>query len=313
MHEVETMFTVGEAPWHQLGTKLHDSPEIAAGLKLAGLDWRVSLEPVFLADGTRAPAMATVRETDRRILGVVGPRFRPLQNVDAFAFFEPLIATGEVELESAGSLRGGQRTWVLARIKRTPIVIVPAADDIVYPYLLVANGHDGTMALRIGFTAIRVVCANTLAMAIEPSLSRLLRVRHHARAVDALAAIRDTLDLAMGQFRASTEQYRTLAQRQVSSTDLRRYVMRVLRPHAERGSEAEEHPIVENITTLFEQGRGNAHAAVAGTWWAAFNAITEHLAHERGRSADRRLDGLWFGEAAQLNRRALDVAVEMAR
>lgn len=228
MHEIENMFSVGEAPWHRLGSRLNEAPGIIDGLRHAGLDWRVSLEPVFLADGARAPAMATVRSTDRRILGVVGPRFHPLQNVDAFAFFEPLIATGEIELESAGSLRNGQRVWVLARIKRAPVVIVPAADDLVYPYLLVANGHDGTMALRVGFTAIRVVCANTLALGIEPRLSRLLRVRHHARAADALATIRDTLDLAMGQFRASAEQYRYLARHQVSPTDLRSYVMRVL-------------------------------------------------------------------------------------
>lgn len=256
--------------------------------------------------------MATVRDVDRKLLGVVGPRFRPLQNADAFAFFEPLLASGEVELESAGSIRGGQRVWVLARIMRDPVVIVQAADDIVRPYLLVANGHDGTMALRVGFTPIRVVCANTLAMAIEPGVSRLLRVRHHARAADALAAVRDTLDLAMGQFRASSEQYRLLAHVQVSPTDLRAYVQRVLK-HGGNLDDVERDPLVEEVTKLFEHGRGNSHVAIAGTWWAAFNAVTEYLAHERGRHAERRLDGLWFGDAANLNRRALDVAVEMAR
>lgn len=312
MHEIENMFAVGAAPWHHLGTTMHEAPDIETGLKLAGLDWRVHLEPVFLADGTRAPAMATVRDCDRRLLGIVGPRFRPLQNGDAFAFFEPLLASGEVRLESAGSLRGGQRVWVLARIMRDPVVVVPVADDVVRPYLLVANGHDGTMALRVGFTPIRVVCANTLALAIEPGVSRLLRVRHHARATDALGAIRDTLDLAMAQFRASSEQYRLLARAQVSATDLRAYVLRVLRP-APDADTAERDPLVAEITKLFEYGRGNTHAAITGTWWAAFNAVTEYLAHVRGRHAERRLDGLWFGEAARLNRRALDVAVEMAR
>lgn len=310
MHEVENMFAVGEAPWHRLGTVLGKAPDIDTGLRLAGLDWQVGLEPVFLADGSRAPAMATVRNTDRRILGIVGPRYRPLQNADAFGFFEPLVRSGEVSLESAGSLRDGQRVWVLARINRAPEVVVREADDIVRPFLLVANGHDGSLALRVGFTAVRVVCANTLATSIEPRVSRLLRVRHHARAADALVAIRDTLDLAMAQFRASSDQYRLLAQRKVSVADLRRYVIRVLRPHAEPTVEGD--PYIEQVIALCEAGRGNSHRAVMGTWWSAFNGLTEHLAHERGRDEDRRLDGLWFGEAAQLNRRALDVALEMA-
>lgn len=314
MHEIENMFTVGEAPWHKLGTNLRQSPEIAAGLRLAGLDWRVRLEPVFLGDGTRAPAMATVRDSDQRLLGVVGSRFRPLQNEDAFAFFEPLIGTNEVELESAGSLRNGQRVWVLARIRRDPIAIVPAAADVVAPYLLVANGHDGTMSLRVGFTAIRVVCANTLAMATEPRMSKLLRIRHHARAAETLATVRGTIDLAMRQFSASADNYRLLAQRQVNPDDLRRYIVDVLRPQtgdADLSGRATER-LVDKISTHFTEGRGNKHRAVAGTWWAAFNAITEHPSHERGRCADNRLDGLWFGDAAQINRRALRLAVEMA-
>ena len=170
-------------------------------------------------------------------MGSVGPRFRPLQNLSAFRFFEPFVQSGEVVLETAGSLRGGQRVWVLARICRDPLVIVPGADDTVLPYVLLANGHDGTMAVRVGFTAVRTVCANALATAIQSSASKLIRVRHHAKAVAALEEIRGVMDLAMSDFTVSAEAYRRLARVQVSKTDLRQYVKNVFLPGIDKEME----------------------------------------------------------------------------
>src|SRR4051794_31311156 len=108
-HLIENMFSVRETPWHRLGSVVQEAPTAEEAIRLAGLDWSVGLEPVSLADGREAPARATVRSSDRSILGVVGPRWHPLQNADAFKWFDPFIASGEATFETAGSLDGGRR------------------------------------------------------------------------------------------------------------------------------------------------------------------------------------------------------------
>lgn len=126
-HLVENMLAVGKAPWHGLGTLLDNPPTVEAAISLAGLDWRVVLEPLQLtSDGRPAPAHATVRDTDRRILGVVGPQYRPLQNEEAFAWFQPFLDLGEASIESAGSLAHGKRVWVLAKLSQAPLEVAPA-------------------------------------------------------------------------------------------------------------------------------------------------------------------------------------------
>jgi len=126
MHEIETVnnqastFSVREVPWHGLGTILDNPPTIEEAIKLAGLDWTVSMQPTYCkVDGNdvKLPNRAVVRSTDRKVLGVVGPTYEPLQNAAAFQFFQPVIDEGHVTLETAGSLKGGQRVWILAKVK----------------------------------------------------------------------------------------------------------------------------------------------------------------------------------------------------
>jgi len=193
-HCVEQMLSVGRAPWHSLGVKLDNPPTALEAIRLAGLDWQVTLEPLWTRgtlshDGQmqQAPVFATVRTSDRRILGVVGPQYRPLQNTEAFAFFEPFLDTGQASIETAGSLSGGKRVWVLAKLNRAPLEIAPGDD--VEKFLLLSNNHDGTLAIRVGFTPIRVVCQNTLSMAHRSDASQLIRVRHSQHVRENLAAV----------------------------------------------------------------------------------------------------------------------------
>src|SRR5262249_27318291 len=148
-----------------------------ASFKQAGLDWEVELFPLFTATGQQVTHKAVKRSTDGKVLGVVGPRWQPLQNKDAFNWFDPFLAAGQATLEAAGSLAGGTRVWVLAKLNRDPIVVVPG--DEVTKYLLLSNGHDGSLAVRCGFTPIRVVCNNTLQMAHNDRVgSQLIRFTH---------------------------------------------------------------------------------------------------------------------------------------
>ncbi len=309
-HEVESMFFVRSAPWHGLGTKLDNPPTVAEAIRAAGLDWHVESEPLHLGDGRAAPAFATVRASDRRILGVVGPKYRPLQNADAFAFFQPFLDAGQARLETAGSLRNGQRVWALARLAGGPLEIVPG--DAVERFVLLSNSHDGTLAVRVGFTPIRVVCANTLAMAHGGDASQLIRVRHTASVRDNLEAIRDVMDLANQRFEATAEQYRRLAGRTINQADVKRYVRRVFQVADDAQPSARLADILLTVEALAEAGRGNDRPLVRGTVWAAYNGVTEYLGAVASRNADSRLNSLWFGDGALTSRRALEIALEMA-
>lgn len=312
-HEIENLFYVNEVPWHGLGIKLEDPPTIEDAIIQAGLDWEVVRKPLVM-EGTdiRVPAFANVRSTDNSVLGIVGPTYRPLQNKNAFKWFQPYLDSGGVTLETAGSLKRGKHVWILARIKRDPVEIVKG--DAVFSYILLSNSHNGAFAIRAGMTAIRVVCANTLQAAHSGS-SQLLKVRHTDKAVDALEKVREALDLVNQEFTATAEGFKQMARKGVDVETLKKYIKLVFEPKQVIDQDETNEKLdrqVAKIIPLFERGRGNDLPGVSGTMWAAYNSITEWLNWERGRNADNRLENLWLGEAANLSRKAFDVAIKMA-
>jgi phage/plasmid-like protein (TIGR03299 family) len=314
-HEVEGMMFVGATPWHGLGVRVERGVTTDDAIRCAGLDWHVGTKPLLTSDGEDVPAMATYRQSDGALLGVVGPDYTPVQNADAFRFFDPFIASGEASYETAGALRGGRRVWVLARLNRPSSVIVARADDTVEKFVLLSNSHDGSLAVRVGFAPIRVVCSNTLALAHADAGSKLIRLRHTANVLSNLAAVREAMNLADARFEVAADHYRWLATRDISAADLRKYVDVVFSAPrlADDAMPAPEHNRLFNrIVPLFEHGRGNDLPGVRGTWWAALNAVNEYLGYVRGRTQDGRVDSLWFGDGAKLNRRALDSAMRMA-
>lgn len=307
-HELESIMYVGETPWHKLGKRFIEAPSLDEAIIAAGLDWKVGLRDLFTTDQVQVPAKATVRESDGRILGVVGNGYHPLQNSEAFKFFEPFVNSGLVTIETAGSLRHGQRVFILAKIQSEDSVIVKQSDDRISKYVLLSNSHDGTLAVRVGFTGIRVVCANTMAMAHSDKASKLIRVRHSSKVVQNLDSIREIMNLANQEFEATAEQFRELASKQINSQDLEKYVKTIFAtPGSEKGGER----VLAQVIPLFEHGRGNDLTGVKGTYWAAYNSVNEYLQYVRG-SEDNRLDSMWFGQSATLNKKALDIALKMA-
>jgi Domain of unknown function (DUF932)/Tetratricopeptide repeat len=180
-HSVESMMYAGQVPWHGLGTPV--STEVTAGdaIKHAGLSWHVDLQPVFagagLVQSLVAGVKATVRNTDQRALGVVGDRYMPVQNEDAFAFFDSVVGEGQAIYHTAGSLDGGRRVWVLAKL---PGEVRLHQDEVTEKYLLLMNSHDGSTALRMLFTPVRVVCQNTLNLAMRGTSAEGIAIRHTA-------------------------------------------------------------------------------------------------------------------------------------
>lgn len=165
------MFYTREKPWHGLGTRVEEAPNSADALRLAGLDWTVRSEDVLSVRGDVIPEYrANVRDSDDTVLGIVGTRYKIVQNTDAFAFTDALIG-GDVRYETAGSLKDGKQVWLLAKMPEQNI-----AGDEVEPYLCFSNTHDGSGALRICMTPIRVVCNNTLKTVFSTEMTKNLGV-----------------------------------------------------------------------------------------------------------------------------------------
>ena len=160
---VESMFYVREMPWHGLGTRVAEAPSSKDALRLAGLDWKVVQEPILTVRNEVVPGFkANIRDRDHSVLGVVTDRYKIIQNDEAFAFTDALLGEG-VRYETAGSLQNGRRVWILAHMPREYIIM----GEHISPYLLFSNTHDGSGAIKVCLTPIRVVCNNTLNLALN--------------------------------------------------------------------------------------------------------------------------------------------------
>jgi phage/plasmid-like protein (TIGR03299 family) len=308
----DCMFYVDETPWHGLGQKLDENPSISEAISAAGLDWRVGTKDLFTAEGERVNAKATYRESDNKVLGVVGPRYTPLQNQDAFDWFQPFLDAGECGLHTAGSLHNGEKVWVLAKLDRDNSEIVKG--DETAKFILLSNSHDGTTAIRVGYSFIRVVCANTLAFAhSKNSGNKLIRIRHTRSSKTNLENIRDIMDNINADFEATAEQYRFLASKNFNQNDVRQYVKTVLglEKTPDEDIKTRTKNIMDEILSLIDGPKQSA-TGTRGTYWAAWMGYNEYLNYHKGRTADNRMDSLWFGQGANDDMYAFNKAMEFA-
>lgn len=188
---VETMFYTREKPWHGLGTRVEVAPTSADALKMAGLDWEVLQESIYTDAGDKiAGYKANVRSTDKKVLGVVTDRYKVIQNAEAFEFTDTLLGNG-VRYETAGSLAEGKKVWLLARLPREYII----GGERISPYLVFSNTHDGSGAVRVAVTPIRVVCNNTLNLALDTA-KRSWSMVHTGDIKGKIQEAKDTLFMA---------------------------------------------------------------------------------------------------------------------
>lgn len=306
--ELDTMFSVKEKPWHKLGTVLNNHPSIDDAVKYSGLCWEVGLKKVYtLSEETELVAeieesKAIYRKDTNTVLGVTGNRYQPLQNYEAFKFFQPFPDSGEASLETAGSLFGGKKVFILAKINLPDITIVEESNDQISTYVLLSNSHDGKQAVKVGFTPIRVVCNNTLSMATNSKASKLIRVNHSLKMEENLRLVSETMNLVKQEFEATSEQFKMLANTNVNQEDVKKYFKTVLMTDKDTRT-------LNQLIELFETGRGNHLEGVRGTMWAAYNAVTEHLQYYSGRSDETRFGSLWLGQNAAKSKRALELAL----
>lgn len=319
-HLVESMMSVKQTPWHGLGTILEAPPTAEDAIVAAGLDWQVEKRRMhFEANdlhGNMLPSpdrYAVVRTKDNEYLGDAGAVWQPLQNKEAFRFFDPFVQSGEATYETAGSLEGGRTIWVLAKINRSPIEVVKG--DTVDKYVLLVNKHKAGYSIQSTLTPIRVVCNNTLTGAVNRA-EWMLKAHHSKKTAEKLEDIQEVIARADSSFKNAAEAYRMFAKKAVNN----KIIDQILADTFEwsvGGSETDREASfrkkqTETIMRLFETGRGTDIKGVNGTVWGLYNAITEFVQHEKGKVEDKRLKDAWFGSGMAMNNRAFTSALRMA-
>jgi phage/plasmid-like protein (TIGR03299 family) len=311
-HMVETMAYAGATPWHGLGVQVPADLSPAQMLEKAGLDWEVQKVPAFATiDGKKTSVgwSALVRSSDSEMLSVVSNDWNPVQNHEAFEFFHEYCAAGDMEMHTAGSLRGGQIVWGLAKVKDSFELF---KGDTVESYLLFTNPHKFGQSIDVRFTPIRVVCNNTLTLSLSQNADRMVKKSHRTQFDP--AQVKEQLGIATDKLTKYKEMAAFLGSKRYTDDSLKDYFNRifpVLAYNKEKGPQRKD--LSKSATRALEVINTQPGAEYArGSWWQAFNAVTYLTDHEIGRSADSRLTSAWFGPNKNLKVKALETAVEMA-
>jgi len=335
---VETMAWAGETPWHGLGDKVSNNLTPEQMVVASKTNWLVEKRELFYKgkDGEfiKVPQkFGLTRDIDDRHLSIVGQTWKPVQNADGFDFFKKFVTAGKMKMETAGSLHDGKYVWALARIGSD----FKVHGDEMRGYLLLCIPHVFGKAFVIKFTPIRVVCWNTLTMALGASLTgERTRGGHfhmpHSMEFDSTMkeAAEESLGIAKDQMTEFKQVTEMLTKVKVDEKDTEKYFAEVLRFDAEKeiakrlkDNKRKRH--VENVTAdmveprmlnklreAFHHGPGAQLTTARGTLWGAVNAVTFVVDHELGRDQSASLRTAWLGGKAALKRRALDLAVERA-
>ena len=267
---VETMFSVREKPWHGLGQIIQEAVCSEEAIKLAGLDWTVRQEPVVYMDQDSGYQM-NIRSSDNKVLGVVGGRYKPVQNKEAFEFTDALLGHG-VRYETAGSLATGKRVWMLAKMPDITLF-----DDVVEPYMCLTNSHDGFGSMKVCMTPVRVVCQNTLNMALD-SAKRMWNVRHTGNIEGKLAEAQHTLGLATSYMKAFAEEAEDLRKIKVAPKQFSLLSETLFPVTGEMTKRKEESQILlqEQLKHAWDMDDlGN----IRGTGWGFMNAVSDMTTH----------------------------------
>jgi phage/plasmid-like protein (TIGR03299 family) len=318
-HLVEQMAYVGDTPWHGLGEHLPNGQPIEVWQKSAGMDWSIEETPVrYLADqkGNLGTIMSfedqkvLYRSDTKAALSVVSQRYQVVQPRAVLNFYRGLTEFNDFELETAGVLKGGRKFWALARTGQS---LTLKGGDVVNGYLLLATSCDGSMATTATPTTVRVVCNNTLTVALERA-PQTIRVPHNTQFDE--VAVKRQLGLSVSQWDEFMIRLRTLSERKVKSHEAMNYFLHVLcdaNEHTQVSQGLSNERALKKVLALYEgEGRGAELDSAKGTAWGLVNAVTEYVDHERrARSTDNRLDSAWFGVGAQIKQKALDQALLM--
>lgn len=319
---VKTMMYVGEQPWHGLGKKLDKPATSAEAIQAAELDWEVKKVPVKYMDlhghAKEYPGKFVVRRQDSGVgLGVVGKWYTPMQNKDAFKFFDAVVGEKAAMYHTAGQLGDGERIWVLAKL---PGDVIIKGFDKIEKFLLLMNSHDGTTTITVKVTPIRVVCENTLAAALsgeEPEA----KLRHTRWVGQKIADVRDQIGLVNQWYKEFEKHSNFLASKPCSDLQFKNYLGRIGVEVEPATKDKELGPktlqMLDDLMARFQTGKGDNDKQIRGTWWAAYNAVTEFTDHSplfgRFKDLDNRARTILYGAGEMMKKRAWAEAVTSSR
>ena len=316
-HELEIvngqaqMAYAGDKPWHGLGVEVSNDLTPAQMMEKAGLNWTVDKEDIQTASGLKIKGkQALIRSSDQKVLDVVGDDWNPVQNADAFEFFSEYVLAGDMEMNTAGSLKGGRNVFALAKVKESFTIL---GEDQVDSYLLFSNPQQYGKAIDVRFTPIRVVCNNTLTFSLNSASKNSVKVGH--RSVFDADMVKKQLGIASQKFAKYKEMAEFLSTRRFSVESLLQYYNDVF-PHT-YGKKVEKVESIEDLSRnarlafeVLETQPGAQYGE--GTWWQALNSVTYLTDHKMGRGNDTRMQSAWFGANQSRKLKAVNKAVEMA-
>lgn len=311
------MAYAGDVPWHGLGVQVSNDLTPDQIMAKAGLNWTVKKEAIYWGPSQSDPGdvvpgrQALIRTSDNKFLDIVGDDWNPIQNEDAFQFFSEYVLAGDMEMHTAGSLRGGSNVWALAKVKESFTIL---GKDQIDSYLLFSNPHQYGKAIDIRFTPIRVVCANTLAFSLNKASVNQVKMNH--RTVFDADEVKRTLGIAHAKFAQYKAMAEFLASKRYTPEALIQYFNEVF----SHTYNADKSATVKTVEDLTKNARAACAAVTtqpgadlgAGSWWQAFNAVTYHTDHNMGRTADTRMQSAWFGINQSRKVKAANLAVKMA-
>ena len=340
-HQLEQMAYVGDTPWHGLGNQLTQNQPIEVWAKQAGMDWRIESSNVsYMAKNERGQSIIMPYEEQRVLyrsdthapLSVVSQRYQEVQPMEILEFYRDLTEQSGFELETAGVLKGGKKFWALARTGQSTAL---KGKDVSNGYILLATACDGTLATTAQFTNIRVVCNNTLAIALrgQSSSAGVVKVPHSTK-FDA-DKVKQQLGISVRAWDEHMYEMKQLTQRKVTQGEAAAFFDAVFNNTSMSVADQEENIIqfYRNIATpnlakeksepngramtkvmdMFNgQGRGAELSSAKDTAYGLLCSITEFADHERrAMSTDHRLDSAWFGAGAALKQRGLEQALRL--
>ncbi|MCO4205382.1 MULTISPECIES: DUF932 domain-containing protein [Aeromonas] len=312
-HLIDSMAYTGQTPWHGLGNVLPPLQSLDVWLQAAGMDWTIEQSDVLYQGSPDNPILhiypdskVLYRSDTLAPLSVVSQRYNVVQPHEVLHFYQDLVEAGGFELETAGSLKGGRKLWALAKTGQD---LMLKGGDLVKSYLLLATSCDGTLCTTAQFTSVRVVCNNTLQVAVG-NQSAAIKVPHSTQ-FDA-SAVKQALGLGVSQWDHFSQHAKALSQRPVAPQEALSFFSDLLAQPVEEESIVLTRP-VQRLHELYQgAGMGAELASSHNTAWGLVNAVTEYVDHHRRtRSQDHRLDSAWFGQGAQLKSRALAQAITL--
>ena len=313
-HEIEMvngvaqMAYAGALPWHGLGTQVSDDISTDGMMEAAGLDWSVTKQPMYYMDdlgemGEVPGKSALVRSSDNKVMDIVGSDWNPVQNAEAFEFFREFVDSGDMKMHTAGSLKDGKMVWALAKVNDGFTIKTAQGEDSVESYLLFSNPHQYGKSIDVRFTPIRVVCNNTLTLSLNQNVDQYVRMGHQRpfNAEDAMA----TLGMAHKKLETYKEAAEYLCQKSYTSEQMVDYFNQVFPSASDRDSNKSR--VAQEV--MHTQAGANLGE---GTFWQLYNTTTYMADHTLGRNSDTRLQSSWYGSNANMKKKALELAVEMA-